>query len=554
MAVYNNDPSQAVSAFRRSVGTGNYSGSSGYGNGFGFNGGYGTGNAGYGYGYPGDRSKNWLANYYGLSDQEAGTSPYSWGGTSSGFGTSGYSTGASTGSTRGANVNNFTTLNNVKNPAFQDQLTSSLSDLSNSAFNPNVNPYVVRSNTKNPALDAATNALTNSYGNYINPTQFTKSGQYQQGIGGAYSQADADKQANRQQFNQFTNLFNSQTPGVTANVNQENNALGQVYNGGLQGTLDAQAAARAAAVNQSAQFALGRVNANNSLASMVGGNSSYLNKQMLDSAAQIRANEAIQQADLARSNTQYVLGQQAALNGVRDKNLDYLSNRQMVPVNYLQQLGSAEDARLAGIGGMDLSNNIYTTPYEQGSQRAGLLGQLSGLYNSNNFYQTDSAQQDLARRTAILSQLQGVNNANNFYGLQAPYTPDYSGGYPNNFGGGNNYGRGNSLGAGYNVNPYGGYGYQVNNRQTAPSGGLAPGASPSLDATGGIGAGQYNPYTGRTNPVAGQFNPYGQSGYGTPGWDGSGFYNNANTIGLGQSGMVYDPSMGQLVPAGVYTQ
>lgn len=495
MGRYNPYSSNPYERYQASLESGNYQGSSGY---WGDTGQYGG--ARQGYGYPGDTSRNSLASQQGLTSQAAGTSPYSWG------------SGANSNAWRQSNSNpsnQFQTLNNVKNQSFQNSVNSGLTDLTNSAFGANTNPYVLRTNTKDQILQNATNGLTENYGNYINPTDFTKSGQFQGGINSGYSQAGADKQANRDQFANFNSLFNAQSPGVANNVTQENNAIGQVYNGGLQSTLDAQAAARGRAVNQSAQFALGRVNQANSLASMVGGNSSYLNKQMLDSAAQIRANEAIQQSDLARSNTQYVLGQQASLNGVRNRNNDYLSNRQMVPVQYLQQLGNSEDSRLAGLGSMDLSNNIYTTPSEQGSQRASMLSALSNINNSNNFYQTDSAQQDLARRTAILAQLQGVNNQNNFYGLQTPYQPDYSG-YSTNFGGGQNYGRNNN---GY----YNGAGYQVNNASVGGGGGGNGLASNTAAPAANWGQQAYNPNNYASEPLdggyynlnSGNFYPYG---------------------------------------------
>jgi hypothetical protein len=330
------------------------------------------------------------------------------------------------------------TVSSVKSPQFQTAIGNALSQLGQTQYNPNVNPNILRDNTKNPALQAATQHMLGNLNSYNNPTDFTKSGQFQQNIDAGYGQYNADAAANRDQFANFKGLFDSQTPSVTSNVNQENQSIGEWYDpNGVQAHLDANAAAQARAVNLSGNRALDRVGRNNALLRMTGGDSSYANQQALDTSAAIYADEARQQGALGRANYLAVKQGQADLLGARNRGNDYLVNRQTVPINVLSQLGAAQQARLAGLGQMDLSNNIYTTPYEQGQQQLGLLGGISGIDNSNNLYTLDSQQSDLARRTALLAQLSQLNNSNNFYGLGQQYQPNTAGmlnGAPQNWG------------------------------------------------------------------------------------------------------------------------
>lgn len=404
-----------------------YPGSSGYWAGDPTYGPHGQFNPAYG-GYPGATAR--IAGGFPSNDLERrgstpnmfGTNPYGYGqpaGQSrmpgSAFGPFGSAGGS-------AAAPGFQTVSNTKSPIFQSAIEGGLSALNQTGFNPNVNPNVLHSNTKNPAIQAALGNLLNNPNAGVNPTDFTKSGQYQSGINQAYSQADVDKQSNRDQFNSFLNLFNSSTPRVTNNVNQENASIGDWYDpNGVQAKLDTIAAARNRAVNLSGNRALDRIAKNNALLRMTQGDSSYATQQALDTSASVYADEARQQADLARENYLTTKQGQASLLGARNRGNDYLTNRQLQPVDVRNALANSENSRLGQIGSMDLSNNIYTTPAEQANQRASLLSQLTQLDNANNVYSLDNPNDVLAKRAAILAQLQSLNSNNNFYGLQKPY-------------------------------------------------------------------------------------------------------------------------------------
>lgn len=402
-----------------------YPGSSGYWAGdptYGQHGGYRPG-----YGYPGSVAR--VAGGFPQNEVErrmsepnmAGVNPYGYGnnfGLNRGpGGTSGY-----LGQPGGNSASpGFQTLSNTKSPLFQNSIVNSLANL-NSLGNQQGNPNTLYTNTKNPAIQSSINSMLSNPNAGANPRDFTKSGQFQGEINSAYSQADQDKQTNRDQFANFTNLFNSETPKVTANVNQENQSINDWYDpSGVQSKLDTIAAARGRAVNLAGQRALGVVGRNNALMRMANGDSSYATQQALDTSAGIYADEARQQADLARQNFLTTKEGQASLLGARNRGNDYLVNRQLQPVDALNALSNSENARIAHIGGMDLSNNIYTTPAEQSQQRAALLAQLTQLDNANNLYTLQNPNDVLAKRVSILGQLQQLNNSNNFYGLSTPY-------------------------------------------------------------------------------------------------------------------------------------
>lgn len=443
------------------------------------------------------------------SPYSAGRGGYASGSPYGGFG----SRPAGLGVVPPAATNPFTTLNNVKSPQIQGVVNSGLSTAASTNFDPNVNPNVLRDTVKNPTIGAAVASSLQNLNSSANPRDFQKSAQFQGGIDQGFQQAQQDRATNQQQFGQFKQLFDSATPGVTGNVGQENAAIGQVYNGGLQSTLDAQAAARARAVNLAGNRALGAVQKNYNLGAMVNGGGSYLQQQALDTSAGIYADEARQQADLARANSQYVLGAQGQYLGARNAGNDYLVNRQMQPANFLNQLGAAADSRLGNLGAMDLSNNTYTTPQEQAAHRAAMLAQLTGIDNNNNFYSTDSLQNNLGRQAGLYNQFQGLNNNNNFYGLSQPYnqnTTGYFGGTGGSFGGG--IGNGNSgSGGGFTYSPQRGNGYSSLGRTNSSydPNSYSPGMVQALTNASNRGPGYDYRQPQAFNPTTG----YGNQGY-----------------------------------------
>lgn len=420
-----------------------------------------------GYGYGAARS---AVPTGGLGNSNLGSNNLSMGNGLSSFSGQGGTSAGGSGSSSG---NNFTTLNNVKSGQFQTGINNLSSNINGLNFNPNVNPNVLYSNTKNPALQTATNNFISqaSGGQYTNPRDFTKSSNLQGNLNAGYGNYANSTAQNQQQFGNYLSNFNAQTPGVTSNVNQENDAISNIYNGGLQGQLNQNAQQEASAVNQSAQRALLKNQQLNSATQIGGGNNSYAQKQSLDTGANIQAQEALRQADLGRSNIQYMQGQQLGANGLRNSNLAGLANRQLQPIQNLQSMDSGALNQLGNLGNIDNSNNIYTTQAQQGQNALGLINGASVANNNNTNYTQSSPQSFYAQQASLLGSGVNSNNQNNFYGISTPYngynqTPSYSGGWntqsapqqSRGYGGGGMGSQGYNPNYGFNYPQQGGYG------------------------------------------------------------------------------------------------
>lgn len=366
-------------------------------------------------------------------------------------------------STGGSSPNTFNTLNNVKSGQFQSGLNNLATGINSQTFNPNSNPNVLFQNTKNPAIAGAVNNITGNLNSYQNPTDFTKSQQLQGNVNSSYGAANNAFAQNQGTYNNYLGTFNAQTPQVTSNVQGENAALNNIYNGGLQGQLDQNAAKENAAVNLSGQQALANINRNSSAQRLSGGNSSYNNALALNTEAGVYSQEALRQADLQRNNLQYVQGMQNQEVGAQNNNLEGLANRALQPASALNSLTGAYQGQLTSAGNLDLANNIYTTPQQQGQNQLGLLSGASGISNANTDYTLTNPQQFYQTQSNLLNSGISGNNQNNFYGLGQNYSGNTSG-YPvgggissrptGSYGGGgggwvNNFSGGGNSGGGY---------------------------------------------------------------------------------------------------------
>lgn len=299
-----------------------------------------------------------------------------------------------TGATPGNNP--FETVSNVKNPAIQAAINASLGQVNGLSTDPNQNSFITRTNVKSPEQQTRINA--------------------------AGGQFDADVTNNRQSLADFSSAFLNNTPQTTAATNQEVGAIGEFYGGAnsVQSNLDRVATAKNAAVTAAAQRAGGAAQRGANVGRMLTGDSSYIDYQLADSLAGIGAQQAMQDADLRRTNYLAVKDAQTQLAGRRQGLLDANANRLLQPIQATTALGNTELGQAAQLGGLD---------------------------NANNIYSLDSADQMLQRRLGLLGMVGEQDRANTFYGLRGGYgadtrgylpMPDYGGGggFPNYSGGG----------------------------------------------------------------------------------------------------------------------
>lgn len=295
--------------------------------------------------------------------------------------------------------NPFSTLRNVKNPDVQSAIDSLLGQVKALPTDINVNPNVVRANVK----DAPTAARIDSAGARFN----------------------ADVNNSRQSFADFTKNYMAGLAEAQKQLGTESGSLDTVYDtgpNGLQAQLAAMANARRLAVTSAAQRAMRTAGAGANSARVLGGDSSYLDAQLLDQLGGIGSQAAKEKADLDRLNLLSVVDARSRLLGTRGNALTNLLHQGLVPLQAQQQLAGNELAQLSG---------------------------LSNLQNQNTFYNLDSPEAMLARRLGLVGQTSQVDLANNFYGLQRPYQPDASGSFPI---------RRPNLGAPPQYDPYSDYG------------------------------------------------------------------------------------------------
>lgn len=211
-------------------------------------------------------------------------------------------------------------------------------------------------------------------------------------IATAGAQFDTTTGQSNQRLADFTKQFYEADPQAKAQTDQEIASVGQYYAPAsdptsVTATLNRLAAQRHQAVQGSIQRALAHAQRTTNLARLgMGGADSYINQQFMDTAAGIGADEARQQADLARTNFMTVRSGQNSMLGQRSALLHSYLMRGLAPITAGQQLMSGQLANLGTLGSITNANRLYQTPEQLLAARFGLLGQYSGNLNALNIF------------------------------------------------------------------------------------------------------------------------------------------------------------------------
>lgn len=188
----------------------------------------------------------------------------------------------------------------------------------------------------------------------------------------------------------FTKEFLSTNPMRTDALRQEAGSIDDVYSGRLASDLDTLLAQRRGAVNVATNKALDRARLENQFARLNAGGagSSYLDRAYSGQAGDIMAGEAVNEANLARDNAQYVQGQKTNLLGQRE-NLarNYLLD-QFLPIEKINQAQSMDIGNVQGLANLENANNVYETPEEALARRIGLVGSLQNLSQMRGSFDT----------------------------------------------------------------------------------------------------------------------------------------------------------------------
>lgn len=292
------------------------------------------------------------------------------------FNGDGSGTGTGSGSTGSTNASDFGTMQNTKSGAVQAALQSLLGQTAGLPSNFASNPFVVRSNVKDQAQADR--------------------------ISGVGSQVATDTGSNRASLTDFITKYLNGDTAAKANTDQEAGAVGDWYGGdhSVQSALDQLSKAQHISDVAAAAHAAGIARASNAGLRMQTGDSSYADKQLMDTIAGIRTTEAAKKADRDRQNYLLVKQGQGANAGTRNALLDTYASRALTPINARTSLTNSELAQ---------------------------TGQLGALTGANTIYQVDSPEAQIARRMALVGDASRIDLGNNFYGLRKPYDPNISG-------------------------------------------------------------------------------------------------------------------------------
>lgn len=200
------------------------------------------------------------------------------------------------------------------------------------------------------------------------PTQLavsTRSQPIQQGIGQAMATRTTNQTQANQSLSDFVKEFLSSKGQVQQAAGQESAALGNIYGTGA-GSLQQQLAdinrRRTAAVNAGAQSAFGRAMRNNNVSRMQGGNSSYLDRVLMQQMGDIGASSAGQAADQERNDLQYLTGQRTANVGGQQAIIDRMLARNFMPTQAASEIEGMNLRNLGGLANLEYGNNIYERP------------------------------------------------------------------------------------------------------------------------------------------------------------------------------------------------
>lgn len=246
-------------------------------------------------------------------------------------------------------------------------------NLSYSGITSTPRPYGLTSGTGNPGVGIATSFQPQSRsvglienagpnGNSGVLDSMVRSVPQSDRLAGLYKSYDTNKTTDTNSLADYTKNLLATDPTAKSNTDQETGALGDFYNGAIQGHLDTLANNASAANNAAVQRAIGQAGRQNALYRMANGDSSYADRNYADVAAGYANQNAVRDADLRRQNYLQVLAGQQSNLGKRNTLLDSYLQRSLLPSQAGHQLLSSESNDLSGLGYLDSANTQYSMP------------------------------------------------------------------------------------------------------------------------------------------------------------------------------------------------
>lgn len=263
-------------------------------------------------------------------------------------------------------------------------------------------PFTSVALTKDPEIEQFVNELMARIGsaNTSELVREPRSTRLGEAVGNAYERFQGDVNNTRQSLEDFNREFLAVRPQETEILAQETGAIGNFFGdasdpNSLISQLNRIAEDRARAVGTVSATDRANVERLAKGNMLTGNRSSYLTNQVFNVLQNLRAEEARQQADLARANLLGVANLQAGTAGRRGDLISQYLATGLVPLSAQQQVSTNELARLGQLGNIDLSNLLLERGGDQIARDAGLVALINQLRRGGAPIRYEGLQQTL---------------------------------------------------------------------------------------------------------------------------------------------------------------
>lgn len=250
----------------------------------------------------------------------------------------------------GNSTNPFSAETLVRNPELAALLQRLYGDIGNLSTDPSANQTVLQRNTKNAQVEqAGTDAL---------------------------GRARADATNNAQSIADFTRDFLADQDNAMGRATEESNAIGRLYDGSYMADLEANRRRTGNLTAENLMRRLGGINARANLGELSRGGvtNSYADAMAMREGANASLQRDMALQDLERQDIMGVMDRQTGAAGLRQRLIDAVLQRPLVPIQAGQSVAGNDVNRLGAISSLLMQNNVYTP-----QTRMGLIGQVQEL-------------------------------------------------------------------------------------------------------------------------------------------------------------------------------
>lgn len=234
----------------------------------------------------------------------------------------------------------------------------------------NSSPFTAETLTRNPELAAILNRIypqidalsTDPNRNQTVIQRNVRAPEVEAAAQGALTQQQADAHNNAQSIRDFTTSWMAAQPAATATANQEAGAIGRLYDGSYAGDLAENRRETGILTTQNLMRRLGQISASGNLGELSRGGvtNSFDQANLLGEAARASLARDLEFQGQERADISDVMNRQTGAAGLRQRLIDAVLQRPLVPIQAGQATSAADLNRLSGVSNLILGNNVFT--------------------------------------------------------------------------------------------------------------------------------------------------------------------------------------------------